>query len=161
MQEDRRAQIVHHPLADLVREQRLDHAEGARHDRDRDHPARVVRESGRVVPADRLEDVLEQERGNDPEPRRDDDQQEDPAEPPPLRIVSSRAAALRPVAPPPSRGAAADASDVAFVSRTRGFLAVAAADAHWDGSGTGRIEGTGDGGVTWTTVWSRARTAVT
>ena len=35
---DGRAQVVHHALADLVREQRLDDAERAGDDRDRDHP---------------------------------------------------------------------------------------------------------------------------
>ena len=38
--EDGRAQVVHHALADLVREQRLADAEHAGDDRDRDHPGR-------------------------------------------------------------------------------------------------------------------------
>src|SRR5712691_5928803 len=83
------------------------------------------------------------------------------AGPPSLRIVSVRPVALQPVSPPPSRGPAADASDVAFVNRSDGFLAVAATGAHFDGSGIGRIERTADGGLTWTTIWSRSRTSVT
>jgi photosystem II stability/assembly factor-like uncharacterized protein len=83
------------------------------------------------------------------------------AEPPPFRIVRAEAIVPHPVAPPASRGPRADASDLVFLDRRHGFLAVAATGAHFDGSGTGRIEETADGGVTWTTVWSRPRTAVT
>ena len=54
-------------------------AEHAGHDRDRDHPAGVQRQRPRVVPPDRLEDVLEQEGGHDAERGRDDDQQQDAA----------------------------------------------------------------------------------
>ena len=42
--EDRRAQVVHDALADLVREQRLPDAEDAGDDRDHDHPGGVERE---------------------------------------------------------------------------------------------------------------------
>ena len=57
--EDRRAQVVHHALADLVREQRLDDAEHAGDDRDHDHPAGVDRERAVVVRCcDRLQDAL-------------------------------------------------------------------------------------------------------
>ena len=41
MPENGGAQIVHHTLTDLIREQRLDHPEDAGHDRDCDHPAGV------------------------------------------------------------------------------------------------------------------------
>ncbi len=81
MPEDRGAQIVHHALADLVGVQRLDHAEHAGHDRDRDHPAGVVRKRGRVVPPDRLEHAFEEEGRDDTEPGRDDDQQQNSTEP--------------------------------------------------------------------------------
>ena len=43
------AQVVHHALADLVREQRLPDAEHAGDDRDRDHAAGVHREPRRVL----------------------------------------------------------------------------------------------------------------
>ena len=79
--EDRGAQVVHHSLADLVREQRLKDAEHAGHDRDRDHPEGVPRERAGVVPPDRLQHALEQEGRDHAEPRRDHDQQEDAAEP--------------------------------------------------------------------------------
>ena len=85
MPEHRGAQVVHHPLADLIREQRLDDPEGADHDRDRDHAAGVERERGRVVLTDRLQDVLEQERGDDAQRRGDDDQEEDSSEAQPVR----------------------------------------------------------------------------
>ncbi len=78
-----------------------------------------------------------------------------------MRITSNQPLRLVPAAPPASRGPAADASDLTFLDRSHGFLAVAATGAHFDGRGTGRIERTRDGGVSWTTVWSRARTAVT
>jgi hypothetical protein len=81
MPEDGRAEVVHHALADLVREQGLDHAEHAGGDRDGDHPARVERQRPRVVHGDRLEHALEQEGGDDAERGRDDDQQQDSAQP--------------------------------------------------------------------------------
>ncbi len=79
--EDRGAEVVHHALADLIGEQRLDHTQHAGRDRDRDDPGGVDRERPRVVPRDRLQDVLQQEGGNDAEARRDDDQQQHPAQP--------------------------------------------------------------------------------
>ena len=75
MTEDRGAQVVHHALADLVREQGLDHAERAGHDRDRDHSAGVEGEGMSVVARDCLEHALEQERRHDAEARRDNDQE--------------------------------------------------------------------------------------
>ena len=77
MPEDGGAQIVHHPLTDLIREQRLDHPEDAGHNRDRDHPAGAEGERGRVVLPDRLQEAFEQERGDDAESRGNDDQEED------------------------------------------------------------------------------------
>jgi hypothetical protein len=72
---------VHHPLADLVREERLPDAEGARGDRDRDHASHEGREE-RVVPLGErgIEDLAEQEGRDDPEPGRDEDQAEDRAQ---------------------------------------------------------------------------------
>ena len=46
---DGRAQVVHHRLADPVREQRLVDADRARDDRDRDHPGDEGREQPQVV----------------------------------------------------------------------------------------------------------------
>ena len=79
---DRGAQVVHHALADLRREVRLDDAEDAGDERDRDHPGDehaqqaqvdcrrpVARRSDR-----RVEDLPQQERRDDPEARGDDDQ---------------------------------------------------------------------------------------
>ena len=48
---------------------------------DRDDSGRVEREGRRVVLADRLQDVPEQERWDNAEPRRDDDQEQHPAQP--------------------------------------------------------------------------------
>ena len=62
MAEDGGAQVVHHALTDLVREQRLDHAEDAGDDRDHDHRGRVDGDPARVVRLDRDEDAPEQER---------------------------------------------------------------------------------------------------
>jgi hypothetical protein len=78
--EDFCAQVVHHALADLVRQQRLDHAEHAGDDRDRNHPCGGEGQRRRVVVPDRLQRSLEQEGGEDTEPCGDDDQQQDCAE---------------------------------------------------------------------------------
>ena len=78
--EDGRAEVVHHALADLVRKQRLDHAEHPDGDRDRDDRGGVQRERACVVRADRLEHALEQERRHDSERRREDDQRQQAAE---------------------------------------------------------------------------------
>ena len=78
--EDRGPQVVHDALSDLVREQRLPHAEDAVDDRDHDHPGGVQRERPRVLRLDRLEEVAQQERGHHSEGRRDEDQPEDHAE---------------------------------------------------------------------------------
>ena len=74
-----RAQVVHHALADLVREQRLDDAQRTGDDRDHDHPAGRERELGRVVLADRLQHPLEQEGRDDAEGGGDNDQQQQAA----------------------------------------------------------------------------------
>ena len=89
MAEDRCAQIVHHALADLIGEERLNHPEHAGRDRDRDDPARVERERPRVVPPDRLQHAFEQEGRDDAEAGRDDDQQQDSSEPDPVRAEES------------------------------------------------------------------------
>ena len=68
--EDRRAQVVHHALADLVREERLPDAEHAGDDGDRDHPAGGERELRRVVSLDRLQHAAQEERRDDAERRR-------------------------------------------------------------------------------------------
>ena len=81
MAEDRGAQVVHHALADLVREERLQHAEHAGEDRDADDPARIQRQGAVVAGEDRLENVLEQERRDDSEGRGEDDQSEQSAQP--------------------------------------------------------------------------------
>ena len=78
---DRRAQVVHDALPDLVREQRLVDAERAGDDGDRDHRAGGDRQLGRVVLADRLQHAPEQEGGEDAEARRQDDQRQDGAQP--------------------------------------------------------------------------------
>ena len=99
---DGRAQVVHHGLADPVREQRLVDADRAGDDRDQDHPGDEEREQAQVVLGDRrVEDAVEQERRDHAERRREDDQREDDRE-------------LRPVGPeeredpaqvrPPHRG---------------------------------------------------------
>ncbi len=72
---------MHDALADLIGEQRLNHAQHTRRNRDRDHPAGVERERRRIAPDDRLEHALEQECGDDAERRRDDDQREHAAQP--------------------------------------------------------------------------------
>jgi hypothetical protein len=69
---------------DLIGHQRLDHAEDAGHDRDRDHSAGGQGQRGRVVLSDRLEHPLEQERRHDAERRRGDDQQEQAPKPQPV-----------------------------------------------------------------------------
>ena len=78
---DRGAQVVHHALADLVREQRLVHAERAGDDGDRDHRAGGDRQLRGVVLADRLQHAPEQEGGEDAEAGREDDQRQDGAQP--------------------------------------------------------------------------------
>ena len=77
------AQVVHHALADLVREQRLPDAERAVDDRDHDHPGSGERQRRRVrrLRVDRVQGVAQQERGNHAEDGREDDQREDRAEP--------------------------------------------------------------------------------
>ena len=83
--EDRGAQVVHHALADLVREQRLPDAEHAVDDRDHDHPGGEHRDLLGVLVVDRLQQVAEQERRDDAERRRDEDQPEHDGEPAPVR----------------------------------------------------------------------------
>ena len=91
--EDGRAQVVHHALADLVREQRLDDAERARDDGDDDHPRGEVRDPRGVGVADRRQQVAEQEGGHDAERRREDDQPEHGREPQLVRHEEPRDAA--------------------------------------------------------------------
>ena len=85
MAEDGGAQVVHHPLPDLVREQRLDHAEDAGDDRDHDHRGGVEGDSARVVRLDRDKDVPEQERREHTEAGAHHDQSEQQREPLPVR----------------------------------------------------------------------------
>ena len=76
------AQVVHDPLADRVREQRLGDAEGAGRDRDRDHPDDQLGEQGRVLVRDRVvENAPQQERRDHPEPRGEADQRQNRGEP--------------------------------------------------------------------------------
>jgi hypothetical protein len=84
MPEDGRPQVVHDALPDLIRQQRLDHAEDTGRNRDRDHSGGGHRQRARVVLRDRLEHALEQERRHDAERRRADDQQEQAPEPQPV-----------------------------------------------------------------------------
>ena len=75
MREHRRAQVVHHALADLVRDPRLRHADHAVDDRQRDHAADQPRSSVEVVPDDALVDrFAQQERRGDAEHRAEHDQ---------------------------------------------------------------------------------------
>ena len=83
--EDRGAQVVHDALTDLVREQRLDHAEDSGDDRDHDHRGGVHGDRVRVVRLDRDQDAPEQERRHHAEAGAEDDQPEQPREPPPVR----------------------------------------------------------------------------
>ncbi len=79
---DRGAQVVHHALADLVREQRLDHAENARPDRDSDHRGDEDVEQAQVAVRERVvEDALHQEGRDRADDGREDDQTEDGGEP--------------------------------------------------------------------------------
>jgi hypothetical protein len=84
--EDFRAQVVHHALAHLVREEGLDHAEDSDGDSDHDHSRGVQGDRVRVVCLQRHEQAAEQERGHDPEARAHDDQPEQHREPPPVRL---------------------------------------------------------------------------
>ena len=78
---DGRAQVVHHGLADPVREERLVDADRAGDDRDQDHPGHEQGEQPHVVLGDRrVEDAAEQERRDHAEQRREDDQGEDDRE---------------------------------------------------------------------------------
>ena len=71
------AQVVHHALADLVREERLDDAEHAGGDGDRDHPGdEHVQQLLVVARAARVEDVAEQERRDRRRGRGEDDEAE-------------------------------------------------------------------------------------
>ena len=64
---DRRAQVVHHGLADLVREQRLEDADRAGDDRDHDHPGDERGQQPHVVVGDRrVEDARSRNAGMTP-----------------------------------------------------------------------------------------------
>ena len=80
---DGRAQIVHHPLADLVREQRLDDAERARDNGDRDHPEHKPVQQPQILLRQRLVDHLPQQQcGDDAERGGEEDQRQDARETP-------------------------------------------------------------------------------
>jgi photosystem II stability/assembly factor-like uncharacterized protein len=64
--------------------------------------------------------------------------------------------AFHPTKPPSSRWSADDANDVVLLSRRLGLLT----SGSLQGEEPGRIQRTVDGGRTWTTVWSSARTIV-
>ena len=87
--EDGGAQVVHDALPDLVREQRLDHAEDPGDDRDHDHSRGVERDRTRVVRLDREQDAPEQEGRDHAETGADDDQPEQQREPAPVRREQS------------------------------------------------------------------------
>ena len=53
---DRRSEVVHHLLADLVREQRLDDAERAGEDRDPDHPRNEPVQKPEILVGERIVD---------------------------------------------------------------------------------------------------------
>ncbi len=79
---DLRAQVVHHALADDVREPGLQDAEHAGGDRDRDHARDERDQQPVVVLGDRdVEHVAQQERRDDAEAGRDDDQAQDRRQP--------------------------------------------------------------------------------
>ena len=90
MPEDGGAQVVHHALADLVREQRLPDAEHARDDRDRDHAAGEIGQPRRVRVPDRDQHAAQQERRDHAERGREHDQHEHGREPPPVRHEEPR-----------------------------------------------------------------------
>ena len=88
---DRRAQVVHHLLADEVRHVRLHDAERAGRDRDPDHPGDEGGEQRDVLLRDGgVEDGSEEERRDDAEERGDADQAEDDAEPQTVALEESR-----------------------------------------------------------------------
>ena len=77
MTEDGGTQVVHHPLAHLVREQRLRDADHAARDRDQDHAAREIREERGVPGRDcGVQDLLQEERRDHAEAGGEDDQRE-------------------------------------------------------------------------------------
>ena len=79
---DGRAQVVHDALADLVREQRLDDAEHAGDDGDRDHRRNEQVQQAQVMLGERgVEDLLDQEGRDRSERGGDDDQPEHAGEP--------------------------------------------------------------------------------
>src|SRR5439155_24077609 len=83
---DGRAHVVHHALADLSREVRLDHAEDAGDDRDRDRDADECARQPQPTLRDRgVEELLDHERRDDAEPGGEYDQRSDDAELPPVR----------------------------------------------------------------------------
>jgi hypothetical protein len=82
---DGRPQVVHHALADLVREQRLDDAERAGEDGDRDHAGDEPVEQPEVLLGQRHVDHLaQQQRGDDAERGGEEDQREDTGQPAPV-----------------------------------------------------------------------------
>ena len=127
---DRRAQVVHHRLADEVREKRLPHADHAGHDRDRDHPRDEGGEEAELdrclpglrVDLDRgVEHRAEEERRDDAEPGRDDDQAAD----------ERQAGAVRPEQPDdPAEVRLADGGVCRALRRLAGHEGVEAATWH-------------------------------
>jgi hypothetical protein len=71
---------------DLVREERLNHAEDSRQDRDHDHPRGVQGNPVLVVRLDRDEQAAEQEGRHDAESGAEDDQPEQKREALPVRL---------------------------------------------------------------------------
>ena len=79
---DLRAQVVHDPLADDVRQPRLADPEHAGDDRDGDHPGDEQDQQAVVVLRDGdVEDVAQQERRDHPEPGGDDDERQHRGQP--------------------------------------------------------------------------------
>ena len=79
------AQVVHHLLADLVREQRLDDAERTGEDRDPDHPGDEPVQEPEVLVRERIVDHrAQQERAGRPERGGEEDQPEHAGQPAPV-----------------------------------------------------------------------------
>ena len=83
---DRSAQVVHHALPDLVREQRLHDAERSGDDGDRDHARDEHVEEAEITVGERhVEHLPDQERRDRAEHGREDDQPENGRETPAVR----------------------------------------------------------------------------
>ena len=108
---DLRAQVVHHALADEVRQPGLRDADDAGDDRDGDHPAdQPAAAASRSFSGIAWSRTSRSRNGETiPSPRRDDDQPEDAAEP---RAVRAEQRAVRRHAPRLTDGDAAASGDV-------------------------------------------------